>query len=346
MTLKELKVNKSDDQGRREPGAPGDPVALAPASPLGSYRLTNKKRKRGKERQVLATPIEQAAFRKISFLKHLRPHLGDVKKMLDYINSTKKVQIRTTGDVLDHEDKSWIGVAQRYKPYIHRFHAIYRRAILAKFYQLDEWYSESPKPVTLVTMTCRHDYARDGHYNPDGYTIEQSFQVLKKSWQKLSMVLRYHLGDFDYVWVFEPHKMGYPHIHLIIFQEIPEDIQAKITQLCVHKYDMGSEEHAVNFEFKSPEEDIKSVKNYLMKYIVKSIEPEEVTPGILVFNAVMWARHYRLVGASARVSKAMARKDGKSDDFIWTETSLVTAAGDILQVRKRDDQDTRPDCGQ
>lgn len=247
---------------------------------------------------------------------HLKMHVYAVKKMLDYIEKTSALSIKIKGLVPSGEE------IVKWKPYIHRFHQVYRRGILAKFYQLDAWYTASPKPITLMTLTCSHDYSKIGRYNPDGYTIAASFEKLNEGWVKLYGVMRYHLGKFDYVRVIEPHQMGYPHYHFIIFSEIDEELEDRIRLLYSEKYGIGSYENGVDFAFRQPSTDISSVKNYLMKYLMKTIQPEVMTPELLVFNAVMWINQYRLVSASADLSRVMARKDGVSDDFIWTETSV------------------------
>ena len=262
-------------------------------------------------------------------------HYFAVKRMVEYIEKTQPMMLKIKGRVPSGDE------IVKWKPYIHRFHEIYRRGILAKFYQLDDWYRASPKPITLMTLTCRHDYSKDGRYIPDGYTIAGSFEILNEGWTKLYGVMRYHLGKFSYVRVIEPHQMGYPHYHFLIFDEIDSVLEEKIRTLYSEKYNIGSFENGVDFEFQAPKESISSVKNYIMKYVVKTINPEIMTSELMVFNAVMWINGYRLVSASADLSKVMARKDGKVDDFIWTETSvknLKTGETRVVRVPGESDE--------
>jgi Tfp pilus assembly protein PilZ len=282
---------------------------------------------------------KRSVFKDVGLKKHLYRALPDVILMLNYIDATKNTYIKVKGNVVNKDGS--IDEYVRLKPYIHRFHEIYRRGILAKFYQLDDWYKINQLPTTMATLTCRHNYSLDGRYIPDGYSILQSFKILKESWGKLRKVLSYYIPNLLYVWVIEPHQMGFPHYHVLIFNEIPPELEHKIRVLWSEKYGAGSYENGVDFEFEKPSENIKSVKNYMMKYLVKTISPDEMTPELLVFNAILWKHRYRLVGASAELSRVMARKDGKEDDFVWTETIFVDSDGNERTIRK-----ARPDDGQ
>ena len=117
---------------------------------------------------------------------------------------------------------------------------------------------------------------------------------MKDGWDKLSKILRKYVPDLTYIWVIEPHSSGYPHFHIILFAEIPESLQEKIKQLWSEKYKVGSKERGVDFSTRILDEDINSLRNYLMKYIAKGFVITNTkfsetfwTKEILVFNALI-----------------------------------------------------------
>lgn len=115
-----------------------------------------------------------------------------------------------------------------------------------------------------------------------------------------------------YIWVIEPHKSGYPHLHILVFTEISQLLQDKIKQLWSEKYKAGSKEHGVDFTTRIPEEDINSLRNYLMKYIAKGfvITNTKFSETFwikeqLIFNALIWKNGYRIFQPSRTLQKIM-----------------------------------------
>jgi len=115
-----------------------------------------------------------------------------------------------------------------------------------------------------------------------------------------------------YIWVIEPHKSGYPHLHILVFTEISQLLQDKIKQLWSEKYKAGSKEHGVDFTTRISEEDINSLRNYLMKYIAKGfvITNTKFSETFwikeqLIFNALIWKNGYRIFQPSRTLQKIM-----------------------------------------
>jgi hypothetical protein len=141
---------------------------------------------------------------------------------------------------------------------------------------------------------------------------------------KLLNVLRNRYQGINYVWVLEPHETGFPHCHLIIFREFSDDQQKVIKQLWSEKYRAGSFDRGIDFTLKKSDESIRSIRNYLMKYMIKQFGngDEPWSDGELLFNAMVWASCTRMWGASKELT-AILRKPIKESDIIWDTVALV-----------------------
>jgi len=203
-------------------------------------------------------------------------------------------------------------------PYIHRWTDIYRKSVLARLYKMEEWFNEHPSHVTMLSLTTY----QDGNFSiiEKGHSVDipESFQILKESWKKLSMLIRNRIrNNIDYFWVFEPHMKhdtGYPHLHILIFTEFTPQEQERIRNLWYSKYQAGSYEYDVDFTIVQPEEAIKNIRNYLMKYLATTFvktgskfdDSPDWTKGQLVFNTITWDKAYRLWGFFEEFNKNYA----------------------------------------
>lgn len=284
---------------------------------LGSYRIKDRKKNK--------PPINIWSRQRI------------VSQFKDYLSSTAKCSFIIHGlEWTDLEDTS----VENKIGYIHRWTPIYRKAVIAKMYLLEKWQKENPEqPMTMGTFTTY----QDGNYSRQVariYDIQDAFVLLKRSWQNIRMWLKFYYPDLSFVYFFEPHKSGYPHLHVLFFGNLPETAQNKIKLLWSEKYKAGSYEHGVDFK---PIENIKSVRNYLVKYLSKILRQTGVdswTEGELLFNAIMWREKYRLWGASRNLSKAMEKPKKEIENpeeipnYKWTYTELENPNGDIIIVKK------------
>jgi hypothetical protein len=223
----------------------------------------------------------------------------------------------------------------------HRWTTAYRKKLLAKLYLLDDYIKQNPSQVTLMTLTVYQGGDYSEQVTGKRLTISESFELLKKSWKNLSMMIRTFLPGTEYLWIVEPHKTGYPHLHVALFSDVPESIQERIKTLWSAKYRAGSFEHGADFEIRKPDQAIESLRNYLMKYIAKGFIStdsryggEGWTASELVFNACVWEGGYRTFQPSRGLQKILGWTPGKDDAIFWhtNKVDYEDQAGELNQV--------------
>jgi hypothetical protein len=284
-----------------------------PSVTLGSYRLTH----------TMDSPFNSLRdlLRDIRYNPILNLYYPLTRNFVIYLNNMDKACFIVSGfDQLKNKSACNVG------KYIHRWTPIYQKRLMAKLYQLDEWWKEHKGPVTLLTLTTYQAGEHSRSIKGEIVTIEDSFLLLKDGWDKLSKILRKYLPDLTYIWVIEPHGSGYPHLHILVFAEISQLLQDKIKQLWSEKYKAGSKEHGVDFTTRIPEEDINSLRNYLMKYIAKGfvITNTKFSETLwskeqLVFNAIIWKNGFRTFQPSRILQKIM-RYDKEHVKSVWWHT--------------------------
>ena len=180
-------------------------------------------------------------------------------------------------------------------PYRTRWSREYKRGMIAKMYGVEEYLKRCSRGgvVTLLTLTGYQggEMSRDvkGKVGSRG----ELYEDMKRGWRLLSNLLAKVSPCLEYMWVMEPHKSGYPHMHVAIFGYV-------------------SKEHGLDFSVKSVKESIQSVRNYLMKYITKGIGGEgkkKWTVDEWVYHALAWKHRHRYIGMSRSISRyCTARK--------------------------------------
>ena len=181
------------------------------------------------------------------------------KRFVNYLDNTSTLYFTAHGQLANGS------LVQCEIPYIHRWTDIYRKSVLARLYKMEEWFNEHPSYVTMLSLTTY----QDGNFSiiEKGHSVDipESFQILKESWKKLSMLIRNRIrNNIDYFWVFEPHMKhdtGYPHLHILLFTEFTPQEQERIRNLWYSKYQAGSYEYGVDFTIVQPEEAIKNIRN-------------------------------------------------------------------------------------
>ncbi|MFA4850559.1 MAG: hypothetical protein WC626_12600, partial [Methanoregula sp.] len=161
-------------------------------------------------------------------------------------------------------------------------------------------------------------------------TIPKAFDLLKYSWKHLRRALQYYLPGIEFVWIMEPHKTGYPHLHVVILTDISKSTQEAIRLLWSKCYVAGSAEHGVDFSVKKSSESINSIRNYLMKYMAKGFvstgskfgEDDSWGAGELVFNALVRKNKWRFFGASRKLCKVMAYSKKNDERICWKATEM------------------------
>lgn len=281
--------------------------------PLGSYTLTDKDGGRPDNLSALSRALSG-----VRHDKNLYKFYGISRKFIDYLRWMDSAGLSISG-FNNETNKS----ASMNRGMSHRWTTLYRKKLLKKLYLLDEYMKDHPSSVTLMTLTTFQELKyRKGDDSPR-LSIPEAFMVLKKSWKKLSMLIRYWIPGTEYILIVEPQKSGYPHFHIALFTDISPEIQDKIKQKW-EKYQAGDYEHGAQFEIKKPEESIKSLRNYLMKYIAKGFVStgsrfgeQKWTPAELVFNACVWDGNYRTFQPSRGLQKYMGWTPGKDDAIYW-----------------------------
>lgn len=172
-------------------------------------------------------------------------------------------------------------------PYVHRFNLVYMAALYAKFSQLERWYKENVTPVFLLSLTT----------SSRNKTIKEAFDILRVGWKGLSHCLRdlrkKYDKTFEYIYVYEPHESGYPHMHVILFGELCDADFERLKLLWSKKYGIGSYEHGLDISAPRCQQEIDHVRAYLLKYIQKTMDFTDMTVAHFVFLAVMWSFYDR-----------------------------------------------------
>lgn len=203
-----------------------------------------------------------------------------------------------------------------------------RKELSDKLDRLEWWFAEQiDRPVTMITLTSYHE----------GMNIQQQWNELSKSRGKLLKLIAFYFDSPDYFWVVEPHKKGYVHFHLAVFADVSnskkdkygEGIEDKFRRLWSKKYKTGNHTYGLDFSQKKGDSKLKSLKNYLSKYLKKGFLMNEWTPSLLVFNACLWDTGFRMYGASKNVSHIMNIQDEKENNIVWLETKINDVKKDI-----------------
>lgn len=267
-------------------------------------------------------------LREIRSDSSLNPYWQDVWQFIEYLRTTERSSFQTYGVVNDGE--TWNPI-QKEIEYVHRFTPTYRKSIVKKFYQLEDWHNENPTPITLLSLTTYQEGSYSRSVKEKDVTIPESFELLKTSWYYLSKAIRYYLPNVPWVWIMEPHKTGYPHYHVVLFSDVDRGTQAALKHLWSTKYQAGSYQYGADFAVSKPEQSIKSIRNYLMKYVAKSFvstgskfgEEDTWTAGQLVFYALVRKNKWRLFDASRDLRNVMACKDVPDERIVWYATQLL-----------------------
>lgn len=277
-------------------------------------------------------------LRQVALDKVLVPYYQDTRQFIEYLRSTEKCEFRIYGESRDLDGSP--NQEDRSVEYVHRWTTTYRRSILAKFYQLEDWHEAHPAPITMLTLTTYHGTDKNGKDAQceagRGMTIEDSFNLLKSSWDCLRDALRYYLPGVPWVWIMEPHLSGYPHLHVVLFADVDRGTQEAVKRLWSQKYQAGSFKHGADFAVSKPEQSIQSIRNYLVKYVAKGFtstgskfgEGDSWTPGQIVFYALVKKHAWRLFGASHDLCKVMAYNKKTDERITWYATELLDSNGE------------------
>jgi hypothetical protein len=286
--------------------------------------------------------ISPSTLREVRQNPTLAPYYQDTRQFLGYLHSTAKSKFKIHGTKY-YPDMPPDDI-NRTVEYIHRWTLTYRRGVIKKFYQLEEWHEQNPVPITMLTLTTYQDGQYSATITGKKLTIPESFHKLKNSWDSLRDAIKRRLPNVPFVWIMEPHQSGYPHLHIILFADVDRGTQESIKTLWSKKYQAGSYDHGADFAVSKPEESIKSIRNYLVKYIAKGFtstgskyEDGDIwTAGQTVFYALVRKYRWRLFGASRDICKVMAYNKMADESISWYATELLNANEDYHLTWARD----------
>lgn len=270
-------------------------------------------------------------FEEIEFGKELKEipkeYIKDVLSFCGYLAETKNKTFRIKGRYTDSGEET-----DKVIPYVHRWTEIYKKSILAKLWQLECVVGADLKEVTMITLTT---YQR-------GVSPEAALDKLKESYKKLMECLRYAFGTTDFFYVLEPHKSGYPHIHMLYCKVLSKKEKQHVRELWSKKYEAASQQHGIKFSEPKRSKNgffeagsVGRIRGYLMKYIKKSVyKPDEVIDSYngvvgnfgmekyeLLFNALLKKTKTRLWNCSRNFSKIMKRPEKEKGAWECTEVS-------------------------
>lgn len=204
--------------------------------------------------------------------------------------------------------------------YVVRFTPAYAKRTIAKFYSLDDYHKEHQTAITLITLTSYQE-GNTSIRACGGRTHEEAYNALKGVFPKVYDVLKYHMPGVQYLWAVEPHpSSGYPHVHLLVFGEVPAALQERLKRLYSEKWNIGSKKHGLHFEVLP---NIQSARNYALKYITKSLNTEDSphtkpfdwTPEELLFYTLTRKNRWRLWGSSSGISELMKYRKPEEEKF-------------------------------
>lgn len=239
-------------------------------------------------------------------------------------------------------------VHNHYLEYENRWAPGRRKELSYKLDRLEYWFElQMDRPVTMITLTSYHE----------GMTIQQQWNELSKSRGKLLKLIGKYFNQPDYFWVVEPHPGkkansdggGYVHFHLAVFADVSNNhvwwtrengidwcrgavkIEDKFREIWSKKYKTGNHTYGLDFSQKKGDEKLRSLKNYLSKYLQKGFLLDKWTPAMLVFNACLWDTGFRMYGASKNVSHIMNMEGEEENSIVWLETKIKDVKKDVQQ---------------
>ena len=170
-------------------------------------------------------------------------------------------------------------------PYKHRWELSYRKGIMAKLYQLQIWAQRHNMTCGMLSLTSAQT----------GYSDIEILNRFRDSWALFQDNL--HKMGFQVFRLYEPHKSGVPHMHVLIFGDCSEKNISRLEGLWHEKYEMGEKYN--DFSFSPGLRDnpqLKSVVNYLMKYLSKTVISDFLdNPSLMRFHSLFFHTGARML---------------------------------------------------
>lgn len=267
-----------------------------------------------KEETTDYTPVICGKGRPLKWIPN--KYIRTVTNFVGYLADTSKRSFQIT-----MKNKVTGEVFVSTKPYVHRWTEIYRRGLLAKFYQLERYLGQNLSNIIMISLTC----------STRGKSYEALLSEIRIGRKKILDDLRWKYGTRDYFWFIEPHKSGFAHLHVAYFHTIPLSDQVWLKHLWAEKYGYGSFDNGVNFlaprassDGSVPSGIVGNIRKYLTKYVAKGVHPNSekfeislhgrsfslnMSPAELLFNALLKQTKTRLWSCSRNFSRIMKRPE-------------------------------------
>lgn len=214
-------------------------------------------------------------------------------------------------------------------PILTRWHEQYKRRLLAKLYNLDKWYIDSGRPpVTMCTLTTKQKE----------FTRLEQIDFLNQCRSKFIDLFRKNHKGVQYIYVYEPHKSGYAHIHFLFFCTVSKQEIKNYKKYWNKKLNAGGFSSAIDFSRSVRNSTLNSAKNYAMKYIRKSLtalsDNVKKYAGCvsLLSSRQTDCKGIRLFGTSQLLGRAIAVK--RSGNLIAKTVRIEDTNGNIINEKE------------
>ena len=189
-----------------------------------------------------------------------------------------------------------------------RFDKAYVKKVIRKFERV-KFFAEDHSFVHFVFTVERK------------MSIRESIKALRVNWNRLRALLKKKLGkNYPFVAVLEPHKDGYPHMHVLLFTNKFVFDHEKLSEWC-KKHNLGYvvwlRRYWANGCRKKP-------IYYLTKYLTKQYRKESWSVGDFVFYACIWFLRAKTYSFNHNIRfGAKSKLSGDWDVMVLSYESLI-----------------------
>jgi hypothetical protein len=205
-------------------------------------------------------------------------------------------------------------------PHNHRTKPQYRKKTYAKLSVVEDYAHEKwgqTVPTTFLTCTAPHT-DENGNYRP----ILDVLDEMKEAYNNLRKIIHKETKktETEIVAVWEPHKTGYPHLHIAVLGVARPSLGDRVQEIWTEKYIENASKSAQDCEVrKGRSSQLKSPLAYMMKYLGKtlvrdaptgagesSVEQRKPTiQGFDAFSALLWISERRQWSVTQGLSEAI-----------------------------------------
>lgn len=321
-TSNELENRLEEDQRTETECAAGVPGTGAPGCPAGPGPD-------GSRYLLINCPPERLTKELLYILSQIwddpimNPHYDDVLTFMNWIIKTIDVRIVMRGYThypnghRDEEIDPFTPIEYS-KLTSTRYSLDYVKILLNRCYKFQAWIKGCA--CVMGAFTVPHEYNKFRRLKNPGMDHMACLKLIKKGWQKFRKKLhKRYKAAIPYVFMFEAHKMGYPHFHAILVGEFAD---ADLTWM--QKTWANCTGNSKNWEHALKFSDIREIEfpvAYLMKYLYKQLW-ENYTDWKAedwLLNSLLWKTGTRSFQPSQNLQSIM-----KADRRHAKETDIFT----------------------